>query len=54
MLTGNSEMRTEIDSLRIERKRFEGMHKKLDKELSSLRKQIAEEIDSATLAYDAR
>ncbi|KAF6036165.1 CCDC114 [Bugula neritina] len=54
MLTGNADLRQEIDSLRVERKRFEGMHKKLDKELVSLRKQIAEEIDQSTVAYDAR
>lgn len=30
------------------------MHKKLDKELSSLRKQIAEEIDQSTVSYDSR
>lgn len=54
MLTGNADLRQEIDSLRVERKRFEGMHKKLDKELQSLRKQIAEEIDQSTLAYDSR
>jgi len=54
MLTSNADLRQEIDSLRVERKRFEGMHKKLDKELTSLRKQIAEEIDQSTMAYDSR
>lgn len=54
MLTSNADLRQEIDSLRVERKRFEGVYKKLDKELVSLRKQIAEEIDQSTLAYDAR
>lgn len=54
MLTSNANLRQEIDSLRVERKRFEGMYKKLDKELSSLRRQIAEEIDQSTMSYDAR
>ncbi|XP_067945851.1 outer dynein arm-docking complex subunit 1-like [Watersipora subatra] len=54
MLTGNADLRQEIDSLRVERKRFEGMHKKLDKELTSLRRQIAEEIDQSTISYDTR
>lgn len=54
MLTGNADLRQEIDSLRVERKRFEGMHKKLDKELTSLRQQIAEEIDQSTASYDSR
>ena len=54
MLTGNADLRQEIDSLRVERKRFEGMHKKLDKELTSLRTQINEEIDASTMAYDSR
>lgn len=54
MLTSNADLRQEIDSLRVERKRFEGMYKKLDKELGSLRRQIAEEIDQSTLSYDSR
>lgn len=54
MLTSNADLRQEIDSLRVERKRFEGVYKKLDKELVSLRRQIAEAIDQSTLAYDSR
>lgn len=54
MLTTNGELRLEIDSLRIERKRFESLYKKLEDELSQLRKEISEVIESSTQAYDAR
>lgn len=47
-------MREEIESLRVERNRFDHLFKKLDRELTSLRKQKAELIESSTQAYDQR
>ncbi len=40
ILTKNAELRDEIDNLRVERNRFEYLHKKLGKELETLRKDI--------------
>ncbi|KAJ8021559.1 Coiled-coil domain-containing protein 63 [Holothuria leucospilota] len=54
MLTLNAKLREEIDSLRVERSRFENIRKKLDKEYSDLRAQMGEVIDQSTQAYDAR
>ena len=45
ILTENSILRNEIDNLRVERNRFEDLHKKLDNQLQSLRQQIAEVIE---------
>ncbi|XP_064642414.1 coiled-coil domain-containing protein 63-like [Lineus longissimus] len=53
-LTINSDLRDEIDSLRNERKRFENIYKRLDKELQQLRRDIGEVIDTSTQSYDAR
>jgi len=53
-LEKNKEMREEIDSLRVERRRFENLYKKLEKELSQLRQEIGEVIDQSTQAYDSR
>ena len=40
--------------MRVERHRFEDLHKKLEKELQSLRQQINEVIENSTQAYDQR
>jgi hypothetical protein len=47
-------MRDEIESLRVERTRFDSLYKKLDKELTSLRRQKGQLIEDSTHAYDAR
>lgn len=54
ILTKNAGLRDEIDNLRIERNRFEDLHKKLEKELNMLRKEISEVIENSTQAYDQR
>ncbi|CAF0873211.1 unnamed protein product [Brachionus calyciflorus] len=54
ILTQNANLRDEIDNLRIERHRFEDLHKKLEKELQSLREEIAQVIENSTQAYDQR
>jgi coiled-coil domain-containing protein 63/114 len=53
-LTQNAHLRNEIDNLRVERNRFEELHKKLEKQYQSLRQQIAEVIENSTSAYDQR
>ncbi|XP_060071331.1 coiled-coil domain-containing protein 63-like [Ylistrum balloti] len=53
-LTENSKYREEIESLRVERTRFDGLYKKLDKELTVARREKGELIESSTQAYDAR
>lgn len=54
ILTENGRMRDEIESLRVERTRFDSLYKKLDKELTSLRRQKGQLIEESTQAYDAR
>ena len=54
VLTQNARLRDEIDNLRVERFRFEELHKKLEKEHQSLRQSIAEIIENSTQAYDQR
>jgi coiled-coil domain-containing protein 63/114 len=54
VLTQNAKLRDEIDNLRVERNRFEELHKKLEKEHQSLRQEIAEVIENSTQAYDQR
>lgn len=54
MLTENAKLREEIDSLRVERTRFEGIRKKLEKESVDNRQAIGEVIDQSTQAYDSR
>ena len=53
-LTQNAHLRHEIDNLRVDRNRFEELHKKLEKQYQSLRQQIAEVIENSTSAYDQR
>ncbi|ELU09042.1 hypothetical protein CAPTEDRAFT_158042 [Capitella teleta] len=50
----NRKLREEIDDLRVERKRFDQLHKKLDKQRQGLQQEIGEVIDQSTQAYDAR
>lgn len=54
ILTQNSVYREEIESLRVERNRFDNLYRKLDKELSNLRKEKGELIEKSTQSYDAR
>ncbi|XP_021350085.1 coiled-coil domain-containing protein 63-like isoform X3 [Mizuhopecten yessoensis] len=53
-LTENSKYRDEIESLRVERTRFDGLYKKLDKELVMARREKGELIENSTQAYDSR
>ncbi|XP_078415334.1 coiled-coil domain-containing protein 114 [Cetorhinus maximus] len=53
-LTRNGELREQIDTLRVERSRFEQLQRKLGKELLEIRKEIGSVIDSSTAAYEAR
>jgi coiled-coil domain-containing protein 63/114 len=54
LLEENSALRKEIDSLRVERQRFDNLYKKLDKEKQDLQKETNEIIDQSTQAYDQR
>ncbi|XP_078335356.1 coiled-coil domain-containing protein 63-like isoform X2 [Crassostrea virginica] len=54
ILTQNAVYREEIESLRVERNRFDNLYRKLDKELSNLRREKGELIEKSTQAYDAR
>ncbi|XP_069493459.1 outer dynein arm-docking complex subunit 1 [Ambystoma mexicanum] len=53
-LAKNSSMREELDIMRIEKTRFEQLHRKLEKELHETRKEIGAVIDDSSSAYDAR
>ncbi|KAM7422837.1 hypothetical protein PAMA_010733 [Pampus argenteus] len=53
-LTKNSHLREDLQTLHIERVRFQQLHNKLDKELQEVRKKIGEIINLSTAAYDAR
>ncbi|XP_041061606.1 coiled-coil domain-containing protein 114 [Carcharodon carcharias] len=53
-LTRNGQLREQIDTLRVERSRFEQLQRKLGKELLEIRKEIGSVIDSSTAAYEAR
>ena len=53
-LTKNASLREEINSLRVERKRFEGMHKKMDKEHQQLKREIGDVIANSTSSYESR
>ncbi|XP_048249157.1 coiled-coil domain-containing protein 63-like [Haliotis cracherodii] len=53
-LSDNAKLRDEIQGLRTEHKRFENLYKKLEKELRQLRRDMGEDIQSSTEAYDAR
>ncbi|XP_037620629.1 coiled-coil domain-containing protein 114 isoform X1 [Sebastes umbrosus] len=53
-LTKNSHLREELQTLHIERVRFQQLHNRLDKELYDSRKKIGEVVSLSTAAYDAR
>ncbi|XP_030274799.1 coiled-coil domain-containing protein 114 isoform X2 [Sparus aurata] len=53
-LTRNSQLREELQSLHIERVRFQQLQKRLDKELYDIRKKIGEIVSLSTAAYDVR
>nr|XP_020453588.1 coiled-coil domain-containing protein 63-like isoform X2 [Monopterus albus] len=54
LLTKNSQLREELQTLHIERGRFQQLHNRLEKELQEVRKKIGEVIHLSTAAYDAR
>ncbi|XP_031709507.1 coiled-coil domain-containing protein 114 isoform X2 [Anarrhichthys ocellatus] len=53
-LTKNSHLREELQTLHIERIRFQQLHNKLDKELYDVRKKIGETVNLSNVAYDTR
>ncbi|KAK2861945.1 hypothetical protein Q5P01_001478 [Channa striata] len=53
-LTKNSHLREELQTLHIERVRFQQLHNRLEKELQEVRKKIGETINLSTAAFDAR
>ncbi|XP_070815307.1 coiled-coil domain-containing protein 114 [Chaetodon trifascialis] len=53
-LTKNSHLREELQTLHIERIRFQQLRNRLDKELHNVRKKIGEIVGLSTAAYDAR
>ena len=53
-IAANKELREEIDNLRRERVVFDGIYKKLQHELSEKKKRMAEIIEVANVAYEAR
>ncbi|KAF4093779.1 hypothetical protein AMELA_G00006080 [Ameiurus melas] len=53
-LAKNSQLREELETLRVERVRFQQLHHKLDKELQEIRREIGDVIGMSTGAYDSR
>ncbi|XP_053508920.1 coiled-coil domain-containing protein 114 [Ictalurus furcatus] len=53
-LAKNSQLREELETLRVERVRFQQLHHKLDKELREIRQEIGDVIGMSTAAYDSR
>ncbi|TRY76144.1 hypothetical protein DNTS_031477 [Danionella cerebrum] len=53
-LTKNSQLREELEILRMQRVRFQQLRSKLEKVLQDVRKDIGEVIDMSTTAYEAR
>ncbi|XP_036415576.1 coiled-coil domain-containing protein 114 [Colossoma macropomum] len=53
-LAKNSQLRDELETLRVERVRFQQLHRRLDKELQEIRQDIGDVIRMSTAAYDAR
>ena len=53
-IAANKDLREEIDNLRRERVVFDGIYKKLQLELSEKKKKMAEIIEVANVAYEAR
>ncbi|GAA6071330.1 coiled-coil domain-containing protein 114 isoform X1, partial [Tachysurus ichikawai] len=52
-LVKNSQLREELETLRVERVRFQQLHRKLEKELQEIRREIGDVIGMSTAAYDA-
>lgn len=53
-LTKNATLRDHIQTMRIEKGRFQQLYKRLEKELKDLKQEIAQVIEASTLAYDQR
>ncbi|XP_063072591.1 coiled-coil domain-containing protein 114 [Engraulis encrasicolus] len=53
-LTRNGHLREELETLRVERLRFQQLHRRLEKELLDIRKGVGDVISTSTSAYDAR
>ncbi|KAG9260237.1 coiled-coil domain-containing protein 114 [Astyanax mexicanus] len=53
-LTRNRQLREELETLHVERVRFQQLHGRLDKELQEIRQEIGDVISRSTAAYDAR
>jgi len=53
-LAHNKQLRETIDNLRRERVVFDGIYKKLEKELQEKKKEIASIVEMANIAYEAR
>ena len=53
-IAANKDLREEIDNLRRERVVFDGIYKKLQYELAEKKKRMAEIIEVANVAYEAR
>ncbi|XP_066528180.1 coiled-coil domain-containing protein 114 isoform X2 [Hoplias malabaricus] len=53
-LAKNSQLREELETLRMERVRFQQLHHRLEKELQDIRQEIGDVIGMSTAAYDAR
>ncbi|KAK1799628.1 hypothetical protein P4O66_006087, partial [Electrophorus voltai] len=53
-LTRNRHLREELETLRVERLRFQQLYHKLDKELQEVRREAGDVISTSTAAYDAR
>ncbi|CAD5116302.1 DgyrCDS5208 [Dimorphilus gyrociliatus] len=54
LLSTNANLRNEIESLRVERTRFDNVYKKLERKLNDLKRETGEVIDISTQAYDQR
>lgn len=53
-LTENRNLRQNIDSMRTEKEKFDGLHHRLEKEYAQIRQQISQLIEGSTHAYNAR
>ncbi|XP_030634148.1 coiled-coil domain-containing protein 114 [Chanos chanos] len=53
-LTKNGCLREELETLRVERVRFQQLHRRLEKELQEIRRDIGNIINLSTSAYEAR
>uniref|UniRef100_A0A8C9TDR6 Outer dynein arm docking complex subunit 1 n=1 Tax=Scleropages formosus TaxID=113540 RepID=A0A8C9TDR6_SCLFO len=53
-LTKNAQLRADLETLRLERVRFQQLQRKLDKELQAVHRDIRDTINRSTVAYDVR